>query len=134
MIEEAIFGDQYSKSSSSNITGRFEELKLLEFISEDAKESIWKFEDPHSRLMSRNKWSHLTYDEQLHVYREHAFQHKSISWIWKEYGLSSSAVKHIIKMFKLNVDRSEIYTNVRCRGFIKRQLVQNIIKRFIDRQ
>ena len=82
--------------------------------------------------MSRNKWSHLTYDEQLHVYREHSFQHKSISWIWKEYGLSSSAVKRIIKMFKLNVDRSEIYTNVRCRGLIKRQLVQNIIKRFIN--
>ena len=40
MIEEAIFGDQYNKSSSSNITGRFEELKLLEFISEDAKEPI----------------------------------------------------------------------------------------------
>ena len=37
-------------------------------------------------------------------------------------------------MFKLNVDRSEIYTNVRWRGLIKRQLVRNMIERFIDRQ
>ena len=68
------------------------------------------------------------------IYREHAFQYKSISWIWKEYGLSSSTVKSIIKKFKLNVNRSEIYTNVRCRGLIKHQLVKNIIKRFIDQQ
>ena len=98
MVEETIYGDQYSKASFGSFTWGLEELKLQESIDKDTEEQIWKIEDLHTRLMYRNKWNHLAYDEQLHVYREHAIQYKSISWIQKEYELSSSTVRSIIKI------------------------------------
>ena len=83
--------------------------------------------------MNRNKWSHLAYDEQLHIYREQTTQNKSISCIWQEYGISSATVKRFVITFNIKVMRSEIY-KILCRRQIKQTFVQDAIWEFVSKR
>ena len=109
MLDEIVLGNQYEQLSTHGYwASRGIENHGTDVEDEDV--TIRKFEVPCKRLMNRNKWSNLAYDEQLHIYREHTTQNKSISCIWQKYGISSATVKRIVKILNMKVNQSEIYT------------------------
>ena len=134
MFCEIVLGNQYEQLNTHEVTEHLEELKIHGTDVEDEDVTIRKFEVPRKRLMNRIKWSNLAYDEQLHIYRENTTQNKSISCIWQEYGISSTTVKRIAKIFNMKLNRSEIYTKIRCRSQIKQKFVQDAIKEFVDKR
>ena len=122
MLGEIVLGNQYEQLSTNEVTEHLEELKIHGIDVEDEDVTIRKFEALRKRLMNRNKWSHLAYDEQLHINWEHTTQNKSIGCIWQEYEISSATVKRIVKILNMKVNQSEIYTKIRCRSKIKQRL------------
>ena len=84
--------------------------------------------------MNRNKWSHLTYDEQLYLYSEHHYNHKTANELCKKYCLSITTVKRIIKLFSLKIKRHEIYSKVRWRKLIQQPYIRSTIQNFVNQQ
>ena len=132
LIDEALLGKDYTEQSRLDIVNGFGAVSLISNINQDSPDSIQLFENPIQRLLNRNKWAHLTYREQLHVYDEYKNKGKSINDICREYGLSLPTVKRVIKLFSTTINRANIYTKIRCRKLIEFLAVQNMIRKYVE--
>ena len=134
LLDRELLGEKYEAYSFRCITNKLDECHISDNAIDNEPGGKTDFEDPEYRLMNRSKWSHLTYDEQLHLYMEHHYNSKTISELCKKYCISLTTVKRIMKLFGLKIKRHEIYSKVRWRKSIQQPYIQNTIREFVNQQ
>ena len=138
LLDRELLGEKYEAHNFRCITNQLDECHISDnaIVNEPGEKT--EFEDPEYRLMNRSKWSHLTYDEQLHLYMENHYNSKTISELCKKYCISLTTVKRIMKLimklFGLKIKRQEIYSKVRWRKSIQQPYIQNTIREFVNQQ
>ena len=129
-----LFGEMYEAYNFRCITNQLDKCNISDNTIDNEFGRNADYEDQECRLINRNKWSHLTYDEQLYLYSEHHYNHKTANELCKKYCLSITTVKRIIKLFSLKIKRHEIYSKVRWRKLIQQPYIRSTIQNFVNQQ
>ena len=69
LLDRELLGEKYEAYSFRCITNQLNECHISDNAIDNEPGGKTDFEYPEYRLMNRSKWSHLTYDEQLHLYK-----------------------------------------------------------------
>ena len=132
MISNSLLEKENYNPSYADLNISFEELQINPIEDKILYEERQKLsKPPEESLTNREKNAHLTYDQKLFIYSQYQYQGKRISHICQTFGVSTSTVKRIIRQFRTNIKRINIYHEIIWKKLISSPAVVDWISEFV---